>query len=223
MAQCSTTAVQTQVGGPLAQRAKLLAHFTIFYNLLEGIVSIGFGVREGSFALAGFGLDSLIEVCSALLVLWRLRSDFEYGAPLSVRAERKATFGVGVLFCLLAFVAAAAALSQLLRHERPESTVPGIVISSLSLSFMFFLWRAKRDIALAINSKTLAADAACSLACIQLSFVLLAGSFVFWANPDLWWVDAVATLVISGFVAREGYETIRAAGKADFQGGCGCH
>jgi divalent metal cation (Fe/Co/Zn/Cd) transporter len=223
MAECSAVpSAQPVETSSLVQKAKWLAYFTIAYNIVEGIVSIGLGVQEESFALAGFGFDSLIEVASAVLVVWRLRADFDHESVISLQAERKTTFGIGLLFVLLSLVTAAAAITQLVQHKHPDSTVPGLVIAVVSLSFMFFLWKAKLKVARKLNSKALAADAACSLACIQLSGILFAGSILFWLLPSLWWVDAVAALGISTLVAKEGLETIQASQMESFQGGCGC-
>jgi len=101
--------------------------------------------------------------------------------------------------------------------------MPGVIISLVSLSGMTWLWRSKQVAAAALDSRTLKGDAACSLACIQLSAVLFLGSllFVFW--PALWWVDSLAALVLCGFIAKEGIQGIRAASRPDFDGGCGCH
>lgn len=209
--------------GALIRRAKWLAYFTIAYNLLEGFLSIGFGAKEESFALAGFGFDSLIEVASAVLVVWRLRADLDHSSPLSVQAERRTTLRIGLLFALLALVVSATAITQMVQHAHPESTIPGVLVSVVSLSLMFFLWKAKLQIVEELNSKTLAADASCSLACIKLSGVLLVGSVLFWLAPSLWWVDAVAALGIAILVAREGWESIEASRKEDFKGGCRCH
>lgn len=87
---------------------------------------------------------------------------------------------------------------------------------------MFFLWRSKRSVGLALDSSTVLKDSDCSKACIQLSVVLFAGSLVFLLAPELWWADAVAALGLSIFVAKEGWETIKAARSEDFEGRCGC-
>ncbi len=200
------------------KKALGLAWLTVLYNLVEGGVSIGFGVADGSVSLWGFGLDSFVEVASALVVFWRLRDLWCAPAP----RERKATLAIGGLFLVLALSVVTGSVIQLLRHEHPHSTLPGLVISLLSLSFMVYLWRAKRRVARALDSAALKADAACSLACIQLSSVLLAGSAVFYVAPELWWADAVAGLVLAVLIAREGIGMILAARKPDFQGGCGC-
>ena len=206
----------------LIRRAIQLSCFTIAYNLVEGIVSIFFGVSENSMALAGFGADSFIEVFSAALVLWRFRSDSGISNGLPLDRERRATLGIGILFVALALVTAAGAFVQLRAHSHPGTTLPGLLISSLSLSFMFFLWKAKRRVALGLDSSTMMKDADCSLACIKLSGILLIGSLAFWAAPALWWSDAAAALALSVLIAREGAATIRAARRADFAGGCDC-
>jgi divalent metal cation (Fe/Co/Zn/Cd) transporter len=87
---------------------------------------------------------------------------------------------------------------------------------------MFYLWTAKRAVARALDSSTVAKDAVCSLACIKLSGVLLAGSLLYWLSPKLWWVDSAAALALALLIGREGLETVRAARRADFSGGCGC-
>jgi divalent metal cation (Fe/Co/Zn/Cd) transporter len=201
------------------RRAQVLAWITVGYNLLEGAVSLAFGVKDDSVALWGFGLDSLVEVASGLVVLWRLR---DLGAKASGR-ERRATGAIGGLFLVLAFGVAGGAVRQLLVQDRPTTTLPGLVVALVSLSFMFFLWRAKRAAATALDSAALAGDAACSLACIQLSAVLLGGSLVFSLAPALWWVDAAAALALAALIGREGLAGIRAARDPGFTGGCGCH
>ncbi len=206
----------------LIKRATWLAYFTIGYNLIEGLVSIGLGISEESMALAGFGADSLIEVGSAFLVLWRFRGEAGGEPGVSVKQERQATMGIGVLFVLLAILTALASGIQLFAGRHPQTTFPGIVISIISLSFMFFLWRSKRDIARKLDSATVMKDADCSLACIKLSVVLFVGSLLFMLVPALWWADAVAALVLACLIGQEGRETILAARQPDFSGGCGC-
>jgi divalent metal cation (Fe/Co/Zn/Cd) transporter len=201
------------------RRAQGLAWLTVGYNLLEGAVALGFGVKDDSVALWGFGLDSLVEVASGLVVLWRLRDP---GAPCG-RRERRATAAIGWLFLVLASGVALGAVRNLLVREVPQTTLPGLVIALVSLSFMLFLWRAKRAAAVALDSAALAGDAACSLACIQLSGVLLGGSLLFRLSPALGWVDAAAALALAGLIAREGWAGVKAARDPGFTGGCGCH
>lgn len=206
----------------LQKRAIQLSWFTICYNIVEGLVSIYFGLEKDSIALAGFGADSFIEVASAVVVLWRLKGETGFATPLAIASERAATRIIGWLFILLSAGTIAGSAFKLYRHGSPDTTIPGVVISLLSLSFMFYLWSAKKKVARALNSSTVEKDADCSLACIKLSVVLLAGSAFYALSASLWWVDSAAALLLALMIGLEGAGTIRAAGREDFSGGCGC-
>lgn len=188
------------------RRAKRLAFFTVAYNLIEGLVSVLFGLREESVALAGFGADSFIEVGSAFVVLWRLR------AAVDEDREPRALRVIGLLFLLLALLTALGSGWQLWRRSPPTTTIPGVLISLASLSFMFWLWRAKLAAGKALGSPAILGDAACSLACIKLSLVLLAGSLAYALFPALWWADSAAALLLSALIAREGREMLSGDG-----------
>lgn len=189
------------------RRAERLAVFTISYNLIEGLVSVLFGIREESVALAGFGADSFIEVGSAFVVLWKLRADKDENR------EPRALRVIGLLFLSLALLTALGSGLQLARRSPPDTAIPGVAISLASLSFMFWLWRAKLDAGKALGSPTILGDAACSLACIKLSVVLLAGSLAYALFPAMWWVDSAAALVLSVLIAREGWEMLSGQGE----------
>ena len=203
------------------RRVVFLCWFTIAYNVVEGIVSMGFGWTEGSTALFGFGADSFIEVFSAILVLWRFRGQFLAGTLPPLERERKATVGIGLLFLALAIGTGVTSALQIVAHQHPETTVPGVVISALSLSFMFWLWKSKLRAGKALESPTVLSDAACSLACIQLSVVLFLGSLVYLVFPNLWWIDSVAAVLLTILIGKEGWETIGRARSEEFDGG-GC-
>ncbi|MBI5239040.1 MAG: heavy metal transporter [Elusimicrobia bacterium] len=206
----------------LVARAVRLSWFTVAYNIVEGLVSVGFGVKGESVALAGFGADSFIEVASALAVLWRFRGEAGLAARPDLEAERRATRAIGRLFLALAAGTAAASALKLWRQEGPDTTLPGAIIALASLSFMFWLWSAKKAVARGLDSSTVEKDADCSLACIKLSAVLLAGSLLCGLVPALWWADSAAALALAFLIGSEGLETMRAAGRPDFSGGCGC-
>lgn len=193
----------------LRQWAFRLAWFTIIYNIIEGIVSIGWGIQDDSVSLAGFGLDSLIEVGSAFVVLWKLRDEAGSSNESNTRREKIATRLIGILLSLLAIITIGIGARQLYFHAHPETTLPGVIISTLSLSFMVFLWRAKRKVADQLRSSALKADAYCSLSCIYLSAILFIGSILFMIIPSLWWLDSVAALGLALIIAREGIERIR--------------
>jgi divalent metal cation (Fe/Co/Zn/Cd) transporter len=202
--------------------ALALAVITMGFNLLEGLVSIGFGWEDQSLALFGFGVDSLVEVASAALIYWRFRQDGDLARAASSGRERLATRSIGIMLLVLAAGTAAGAALQLASHRHPGTTLPGILVSLVSLAAMFLLWRGKTRAAAALDSRAMKSDASCSLACMQLSSVLLVGSLLFWWSPRLWWVDAVTALVVSALIAQEGWSGFRASLKPDFSGGCGC-
>ncbi|MCB9759835.1 MAG: heavy metal transporter [Alphaproteobacteria bacterium] len=205
----------------LVRRAHALAWFTILYNAVEGGVSVAFGVSEASIALLGFGVDSWIEVASAAVVLWRLRGELG-GGRVDRDRERRATKVIAALFVLLGVGVMVGAVVQMSGQSHPATSVPGLVISALSLSFMLWLWRAKLAVAAGLDSRTLEMDAGCSRACLQLSGVLFAGSLLYLVNPAWWWADASAAVILALLFIREGAEGYQAANKPEFTGGCGC-
>jgi len=200
--------------------AKQLSYFTIAYNIVEAFFSVYLGFEENSIMLAGFGGDSSIEVLSALIVLSRFYSHST--DEFILVKEKKATQKIGLLFLLLFAIVFSSSLYLLYGQHHPSSTFPGMIISALSLGFMFFLWGLKKKVAKNLNSSTMMSDANCSLVCIKLSFILFAGSFLFWKWPSLWWVDSVAALIFSFFILKEGIEMIQATRNNNFSGGCGC-
>lgn len=219
-------ATAVQVGSTktrLVRHALILAWLTVGWNVAEAVLAVGFGVAQESVALFGFGLDSLVEVGAASLVLWRLRGELASGALLQRSRERAATQGIGLALMGLAGIVIAGSGWSLAGAEAPDSTVAGLVVATVSVALMVYLWLAKTKVAVALDSRTLRADAACSRACLQLSVVLMIGSLLYLAVPSLWWVDAVAALGIGGLIAREGWQTWSVARRPDFDGGgCGC-
>lgn len=210
----------TSVKIELRKKALLLSAFTIAYNLVEGIVSIYFGISEDALSLAGFGGDSLIEVGSALLVVWRFRGESDESVR-DLAKERSATRGIGILFGLLSIIAVTAAVFRFISGQGPQSTLAGLVISILSLSFMFYLWKAKQSVARKLDSATMMSDARCSLACIKLSVILLLGSGLFILMPTLWWIDSAAAIGLAIVIGNEGWEMRIASRAKNFTGGCG--
>ncbi len=199
-----------------------LSWFTIIYNVVEGVVSIFFGVEEVSVSLFGFGVDSFIEVFSAFIVLWRFKKEELHLPGLSLAREKTASSLIGGLFVLLAISTAIFSALHLVEKKHPDTTLPGAIISILSLSFMFFLWSRKRKLGQELQSSTVLSDAACSLACIKLSVILLLGSGLFFFLPSLWWADSVAALLMSYFIYKEGREIRKSAQDGNGHSCCGC-
>jgi divalent metal cation (Fe/Co/Zn/Cd) transporter len=190
----------------LVRRGLLLSYVTLGYNSLEGLIAIAAGVVAGSIALVGFGLDSLIEVSASLAALWRLYRDRD--EQHRQRAERLTLRMVGVLFLALAAYVSADALTALLNRSKPDESIVGIMLAGLSLVVMRLLARAKRQVAFAIGSGALVAEAQQTVFCTYLSAILL-GGLVLNATLGWWWADPVAALIMVPIIAREGIEGIR--------------
>ncbi len=201
----------------LWRRANLLALITIFYNLLEGTVSVWFGADDGSCALLGFGIDSFVEVISGAGV-WHMirRQRQEPGAPRD-DFERRALRITGGGFYLLTAGLSGSALFNLTTGHRPETTFWGVVISAISILTMWLLIRAKMSVGTLLASPAILADAACTRTCLALSFILL-GSSIGYEASGIAGLDAVGGMGIAWFSFREGREAFAAA-----QGlACGC-
>lgn len=187
------------------KRGRWLEYFTIVWNLVEGVVSVGAGLLAGSVALVGFGFDSFIESASGGALLWRLHLDRPERRD---QAERMALKLVGVSFLLLAAYVAFDGIKSLIKRETPEATLPGIAIAALSLFVMPLLARAKRRIATQIHSHALEADARQTDICTYLSAILL-GGLLLNALFGWWWADPLAALAMIPIVVKEGIQALR--------------
>lgn len=190
----------------LTKKALGLEWFTVGYNVIEGIVSVVFGAAAGSIALVGFGLDSAIEVSAAAILLWRLHH--QGSEEEAERKEKKALFFVGITFFALASYVLCESVNKLWLHQMPDKSIPGVVITSLSLLVMPVLSAKKRKVAKQIGSRALEADAVETLICSYLSFTVLLG-LALNALLGWWWADPVAGLAIVYFLIKEGLEAIR--------------
>lgn len=191
------------------ERGLRLESLTVGWNVFEGLVAIGAGLVSGSVALVGFGLDSLVETVSGLILIWRLRVERDGAAEERVeRVEQRAERLVGVTFLVLASYVGFEAARSLLSAEAPEASPVGIVLTAVSLGLMLWLARAKRQVGEALGSRALIADSEQTRACWILSAVTLTGLV---ANALLgwWWADPAAALVIVVFLVREGLEALR--------------
>ncbi len=196
--------------GKLLRRGIALERLTVAYNALEGAVAIVAGLAAGSVALTGFGVDSMIEVTSGVLLWWRLRAELG-SAPLGEAVERRAVRGAGLLLLALAAYIVIDAGRELLIRERPAASLVGIGLTTLSLIVMPLLARAKLVTAYRLGSRALRADAHETIVCAWLSATTLAGlglNAVF----GWWWADPVAALAMVPLVVREGLEALRGEG-----------
>ncbi|PKN36016.1 MAG: hypothetical protein CVU61_00515 [Deltaproteobacteria bacterium HGW-Deltaproteobacteria-19] len=194
----------------LYRRALNLALITIFYNIVEGVVSVWFGLEDDTLSLFGFGLDSFVEVVSGVGIWHMIRRQQGVSEEDSDRFERTALRVTGTAFCLLAAGLAVTAVWNLYAQHRPETTFWGVVISLVSLSFMWWLIRAKQRVGRELGSPAILADAECSRACMILSAVLLAASAGY-ELTGIGGLDALGALGIAWFSLREGREAFAEA------------
>ncbi|MEW6638328.1 MAG: cation diffusion facilitator family transporter [Actinomycetota bacterium] len=202
----------------LHRRGIRLEVFTITWNVVEAVVAIGAGLLAGSVALVGFGVDSGIEVISAVALLWRLlkagpkASAGEHGA-----AEKRALRLVAATFFLLAAYISYEAIDALLSREGPESSTVGLVLAVVSILIMpalaFFKKRAGRE----MGSEALQADAVETWVCAYLSLALLVGVGLY-AAFGWWWADPVGALAMLPVILWQGWETFGEASEEREQG-----
>ena len=190
-----------------------LEYFTVIYNIFEAAASIVFGTAAGSIALVGFGLDSIVESLSGMILIWRLKRHDHVSPEEEERIERLAERLVALSFFLLGAYVLYESVSKLITREIPEPSLIGIVIAVLSIIIMPILaWR-KRVVGTAIGSRALLADAKETITCGYLSVALLIGllaNYLF----GFWQADPLVGFVIVIFLFREGYE--------GWTGSCGC-
>ena len=206
----------------LGRRAQLLAAASISYNLVEAVIAITAGLVAGSVALVGFGLDSIVEVSSGLIILWQFRH------PLPESRERVALRLMAVSFFALAAYVAVESVRALASGHAPDPSPVGIALAVASLAIMPFLSWAQRRTGKALGSNAVVADSTQTLLCTYLSAVLLLG-LVLNATLGWHWADPIAGLVIAAVAVKEGRDAWRGEGccgpvghaHADATDGCG--
>jgi divalent metal cation (Fe/Co/Zn/Cd) transporter len=185
--------------------AKALAMITVFYNLVEGLFSVFFGVEGGTVSLFGFGLDSFVEVVSGIGIwhmVWRMRQN---GNESPDSFEKTALKITGTSFYILSAGLTITSLLNFYGGYKPRTTFWGIVVAVISILSMWALIHYKIKIGRRFNSRALLADAACSRTCLYLSVVLLVAS-VGYEVTGIGLLDSLGALGIGVFSFREGRE-----------------
>jgi divalent metal cation (Fe/Co/Zn/Cd) transporter len=192
-----------------------LEWFTAGWMLIEAVVAIGSGIAAHSVSLIAFGADSLIELASAGVLLWRLDVEMRRGAEFSERVEHRASrIGAALLFALAVYVVVSAAYGLWMR-EGQEFSMPGLVLAVLAIPMMWWLAKAKMRVADRIGSQALRADAVESITCGYLSGVVVLGLIAQLFMPGWWWVDSAASLIIVVLLIKEGCEAWEAEEHGD--------
>jgi divalent metal cation (Fe/Co/Zn/Cd) transporter len=186
-----------------------LEWFTAAWMLIEAVVAIGSGIAASSLSLIAFGADSIIELASAGVLLWRLNVEIHRGAEFSETVEHQASRIAGVLLFALAAYVIVSAIYGLWRHEGQDFSTPGFFLTVLAIPIMWFLAKAKMRVADQIGSRALHADAVESITCGYLSGVVVVGLLVQLLMPGWWWADSFASLAIVVLLVKEGREAWR--------------
>jgi len=202
----TSSAETTQMRANLYKRASLLARITVLYNLIEGVVSVSFGVKDETLSLFGFGIDSFVEVLSGIGIwnmVQRIRNNPDANpGPF----EKKALQVTGTAFYILGvglFVTAGITLYQ---GHRPETTFWGIVVAVISMFTMWALIYFKVNVGRQLNSDAILEDANCTKACLYLSFILLLASAGY-ELTGIGGIDSIGAVLIAIFSFREGRES----------------
>lgn len=195
-----------------------LALITIFYNIVEGVISILFGYEDGTVALFGFGVDSFVEVISGIGIWHMVRRMKQNNAQDPDKFEKTALKITGTAFYILTVGLIISSIVNIYKGYSPETTLWGIIISSISILTMWVLIHYKLKIGRQYNSPALLADANCTKACIYLSVILLISSVGYEAT-GIGMIDSIGAAGIAIFSFKEGREAFEKA-KGNFS--CSC-
>jgi divalent metal cation (Fe/Co/Zn/Cd) transporter len=189
----------------LIRQAFRLEWLTVGWMAIEAAIAVASGIAAHSITLVAFGIDSVIELASAGVLIWRLSRELRFGREVSEAAERIARrIAGGLLFALATYVVAAAAWS-LWRGKGADFSWPGLLVALLAIPIMLVLARRKLALADQLGSRALRADAAESIACLWLSLVVVIGLAAQRAL-GAWWIDPITSLAIIWFLVKEGRE-----------------
>ncbi len=186
----------------LNRRVRLLVGGVLVYNTLEAAIALTAGVIAGSTALVGFGLDSIVEVTSALAISW------QYAHHTPAEREHHALRIVAWSFFALAAYVTVDAITTLAGGQEPDHSPIGLTLTAVSLVLMPIMSYWERRTGHELGSASVIADSKQTLLCTYLSAIVLGGlvlnSTLGWA-----WADPIAGLGIAVLAAKEGRNALR--------------
>ena len=185
--------------------------FTVLWMVIEASVSLGAGIAAGSLLLTAFGLDSVIELVSGGILLWRLAVEAKGDNAARIDgAERRAAWVVAVSLALLFVYVLASAIFGLVTRLQPESAPVGIAVAAAAVVVMPWLGLRKRHLAVRLESGALRGDATSSFTCGYMAATVLVG-LVLNALLHWWWAEYVAALVFLLWLVGETREALEEA------------
>jgi divalent metal cation (Fe/Co/Zn/Cd) transporter len=186
----------------LIRRGLLLEFITLGWNVVGSVIVVIAAIVAHSVALAGFGLDSLIEIFASVIVVWELT-----GSGGKER-ERKALRLIGIAFLGLALYVLAQATYTLLSRSHPDRSLGGIAWLAATLIAMLLLAYGKRATGEKINNAVLLTESRVTLIDALLAAAVFAG-LTLNAAFGWWWADPLAGLVIVYYGLKEGRAAMR--------------
>ena len=194
----------------LYNRASALALITIIYNIVEGLVSVFFGLEDETIALFGFGLDSFVEVISGIGIWHMVKRLKERPDSPPDPFEKRALKITGTAFFILTVGLIIGSILNIIQGHKPETTLWGIVVASISIFTMWLLIHLKINVGRQLNSQAIIADANCTKVCLYLSIVLLLSS-VGYELTGIGGLDSIGAIFIAWFSFKEGKEAFEKA------------
>jgi divalent metal cation (Fe/Co/Zn/Cd) transporter len=189
----------------ILRTAFILSLITIFYNIIEGVISVYFGSEDETLALFGFGVDSFVEVISGFGIAHMILRMKYSKVVTRDKFEKTALKITGFSFFLLAIGLVIGSVINLVQGSHPQTTIAGIIIAVISILTMYWLMTAKLKVGKALNSDAIIADANCTKTCFYLSFILL-GSSALYEIFSIGYFDIIGSLGIAYFAFSEGRE-----------------
>jgi len=187
-----------------------LSLFTIFYNIIEGIVSIALGYEDQTLTLFGFGIDSFIEVMSGIGIAVMILRISRNPESSKNKFEISALKITGTAFYLLSAGLLAGTILNVINGHKPETTFWGIIISLISIVIMTWLMMAKKRVGQKLNSQPIISDSNCTKICVYMSVVLLVSSLLYELTGFIY-ADAIGALGLIYFSFNEGREAFEKA------------
>ena len=181
---------------------------TIAWMIIEAAVAIGGGIVVRSILLTAFGVDSVIELLSGGVLLWRMRSEIQ--GDKTEHVERRAAWISATLLVLLCCYIIVASIVCLMKLVRPDTSILGVAISAAAAVLMPLLAIWKKRINAVIQSGALRADIAETLACAYMATFVFIG-LILNATLHWWWTDAVLSLGLLFWLGHEAKEAFEAA------------
>jgi divalent metal cation (Fe/Co/Zn/Cd) transporter len=189
------------VQAPLIRRGLLLEYITLSWNVVGVVIVVAAAFMARSVALAGFGLDSLIEIFASIVVVWQLLGIHQQRERLALRL-------IGVAFFALALYILAQITVTLITQTRPSPSIAGIVWLAATFIAMLLLAYGKRETGKQLGNVVLMTEGHVTLIDGYLAGSVLIG-LILNALFGLWWADLLASLVIVYYGIRKGLHALR--------------